>query len=695
MALTEISYPIGRLGLATSFTESETPVTYALSFKNRFINAAGGAEKRQGIEQLGNTVPGSPNLTGAHELVDNSGSVTLFVSSNGTIYRKDGDNYIQVFTGWDTSSPIRSKQFDEKLIFFNGVDRNVFTEDGTTFEQLRGIIEAGVLGADTSAAGAKDGNITDWVTDTDVVENDLLYNKALDAYGVINTVTTAQVAHSIIGTAQATGLGVAQTTARNQAPGDGYQILDLVELNVINVNGVMDNTSTNTSGSNATTVKVNGTDFSTTEIKIGDYVRNTTRQAVAKISAISGSALTVTSVASQTAGDSLIFLKEAMPIAKQAHVHFGRYYQIDARDQKKVRISGPNNAQDLTTDAGTLDTTTFNFGALQPQGDIAIAMESFQRFFAIGGKENLYLYQGIDPIAQTTARGTDFDIIGLFPQGVAAADGMVSIGSELIFLTPDGVQSARLGGDASQVDLSNLSESIKITLRGLVQNTPENQIQALHYPRRSWFMLKIGSQIYVFNYTRNFGVDQPVLDQSQGQLSTRAGSWSLFDGKFARQNFYLVRSNGDLVCVGEGGKVYQFDNDGVYNDDGETYRTEYQTPWMDFTDLSPRFHDVKIKEIKYIKPIFEAGANTNYTIRLEGGLETESTESIIVGVSGGTGTIGTAVLPFSIGGANAQNTKYSLRGSGEQFRLTFTTEDANGPDVLSRYTLYANFRGRR
>jgi len=695
MALIEISYPIGRLGLATSFTESETPVTYALGFKNRYINAAGGAEKRQGIQQLGNDVPGTPNLTGAHELVDGSGTVTLFVSSNGTIYRKDGDNYTQVFTGWDTSSPIQSKQFDDKLIFFNGVDRNVFTEDGTTFSRLQGIIEAGVLATDSSAAGAKDGNITDWVTDTDVVESDIIYNRALDAYGVINTVTTAQVAHSIIGTAQATGLGVAQTTARNQAVGDGYQILDLVELNIIDVDGVLDNLSTNTSGSDATTIKVNGTNFANTEIKIGDYIRNTTREAIAKVSAVNASALTVTSVASQTAGDSLIFLKEAMPIAQEAHVHFGRYYQIDARDRKKIRISGPNNSQDLTTDAGTLDTTTFNFGALQPQGDIAIAMESFQRFFAVGGRENLYLYQGIDPIAQTTARGTDFDIIGLFPQGVAAAGGMVSIGSELIFLTPDGVQSARLGGDASQVDLSNLSESIKITLRSLVQSTPENQIQALHYPRRSWFMLKIGSQIFVFNYTRNFGVDQPVLDQSQGQLSTRAGSWSLFDGKFARQNAYMVRESGDLICVGDGGKVYQFDVDGVYDDDGEVYRTEYQTPWMDFTDLSPRFHDVKIKEIKYIKPIFEAGSNTDYTIRLEGGLETESTDSIMVGVSGGTGTIGTATIPFPIGGANAQNTKYALRGSGEQFRLTFTTEDANGPDVLSRYTLYANFRGRR
>jgi hypothetical protein len=694
LALTEISLPIAPRGLATSFTQSETPIQYALSFKNRFINAAGGAEKRQGMQQLGNTVPGTPKLTGIHELVTDDGTATLFASSNGTIYSFDGTNYTQVFTGWDVNSPIRSKQFDDKLIFYNGVDRNIYTEDGITFRQLNAVVEAGVLAADTSAAGAKDGNVTDWVTNTFVVENDLLHNRTLDAYGVINTVTTAQAAHSIIGTAQATGLGIATVTARNQAPGDAYQILDLVELNVIDVDGVMDNTSTNTSGSTATTIKVNGTDFSTTEMKVGDFVRNTTRAAIAKVSAINASALTVTSVASQTAGDSLIFLKEAMPIAKDAHVHFGRYYQIDARDQKKVRISGPNNPEDMTNDAGTLDTSTFNFGALQPQGDIAIAMESFQRFFAIGGRENLYLYQGIDPIKASAGGSTSFDIIGLFPQGVVASEGMVSIGNDLIFLTPDGIQSAELGGDASQINRSNLSEAIKVTLRNLVQNTPDSQIQVLHYPRRSWFMLKIGSQIYVFNYTTNIGKDQIILEGSPGSLP-QGGSWSLFDGKFARQNFYLVRDSGDLVCVGDGGKVYQFDIEGLYADDGEAYTTEYRTPWMDFTELSRRYHDVKIKEVKYIKPIFESGANTEYTIRLEGGLETESTDSITVGVSGGSGTIGTATLPFVIGGANAQNTKYSLRGSGEQFRLTFSTSDTNGPDVLSRYTLYVNYRGRR
>lgn len=693
MSQIQVSYPVARLGLATSFVEADTPTFYALGFKNRFINAAGGAEKRRGIKQLGDDVPGTPNMTGVHELVDNQGVETLLASTDGAIYKFSGTSaYSQAFSGWDATKKIRSVQMGEKLIFFNGSDRNIFTTDASAFQRLYPVIEAGVMTGDTSAAGMKDSNITDWVTDTNIVINDMVYNKTLDAFGIINAVTTAQPQHTIIGSSQATGLGVA---SRNQDAGDSYQILDLVELNIIDVDGVLDNTTSLTSGSNATTIKVNGVDFSTTDIRAGDFIRNTTRAAVAMVSSISTSALTVTSVASQTGGDSLIFLKEAMPITEDAHVHFGRLYMVDTRDQKKIRITGPDNPQDLTSDAGTLDANTLSFGELQPQGDIAVAMDSFQRFFCVGGKENLFLYSGTDPILDTSAATKSFDIVGLFPQGVVAQDAMLSIGNDLVFLTPDGIQTATLGGDASQINRANLSESIKTTLRDLIANTAEDKIQALHYPKRSWFMAKIGTQIYVFNYTENFGMDQPLLDESAGQLSSKRGSWSLFDGKFAQQNAYYVRRNGNLVCAGDGGKVYQFDQDGVYDDDGVTYKTEYQSAWDDMTGLTRKFHDVKIKQVEAIKPIFEVGQDINYTIQAEGGFDRKSSETITVGVSGGAAAIGTATLPFTLGGAVAQNTKYPLRVRGEHYRMTFTTEDQNGPDVLSRYTLYINPFGSR
>ena len=176
MSKFEASYPTPRFGLATSFNESEVPSDYALKLRNRFINAAGGLEKRQGIRQLGDTVTGTPDLHGIHELVDKDGNVTLMVSSKGSIFKFDGTSaYSEVHSGLDDSSVIRSVQVDDKHIFFNGVDRTVFTTDASAFSELQAVVERGELAGAVSAGGADDADVDDWVL-TDVNTGDIVKN---------------------------------------------------------------------------------------------------------------------------------------------------------------------------------------------------------------------------------------------------------------------------------------------------------------------------------------------------------------------------------------------------------------------------------------------------------------------------------------------------------------------------------------
>ena len=85
----------------------------------------------------------------------------------------------------------------------------------------------------------------------------------------------------------------------------------------------------------------------------------------------------------------------------------------------------------------------------------------------------------------------------------------------------------------------------------------------------------------------------------------------------------------------------------------------------------------------------------DYTITAEGAFDVEGSETITVKASGGAQAIGIATIPFIIGGSSIQNIKHSLRWRGEQVRITFTTEDSLGPDIISRFTLYANRFGRR
>lgn len=686
MSKFEASYPTPRYGLATSFNESEVPPEYALKLRNRFINAAGGLEKRQGMSQLGDTVPGTPDLFGVHELVDKDGNVTLMVSSKGSIFKADGSAYTEIHSGLDSSSIIRSVQFDDKHIFFNGVDRNIFTTDASAFSELQAVVERGEQGGTITATKSDDADVTDWVL-TDVAIGDIMKNVTQGGSGVITAVVTADLTHTTIGSA-ATGIG--KQTTDNEG-GDRYEIIDTVALNIIPTPGEDDNTGVAGPATTPTIIDVSGVNFLDTDIRVGDYVRNTTRSALTQVSAVA-TALTVASVKSQTTDDALIFLKSAMPIAKDTHVHYGRAYYLDARDLNKIRISGKGNPEDMTTSFGTLDTGSFAFGDQQPQGDVAKSMASFQRFFTVGGKQNVYMFSGTDPIADTTADTVDFNIIGLFPQGVLSQDAMISLGNDAAFVSFDGVQSVSMVDDSSTLARANLSEAIKLTLRDLAAKTDEDKIQVFHYPRRSWLVIKMDQQLFVFNYTAFLGTDRTRGGQIS-KLDPGEGSWSLFDGKMARMNRLYVRENGDLIGVGAGGKVYKLDVDGTFDDDGETYTTEYQTGWLSISSKSRR--NTRIKQGNYLKPVFDAGANIDYTILAEGSYDVDSGETITASTSGGSRGVSFDTIPFTIGGSNIQNTKFPLRWRGEQVRLTYTTNDQNGPETISRHTLYGSQWGVR
>lgn len=673
MSRSEITYRIANRGLATSFTESEIPLDYAAAFQNRFINAAGGAEKRQGIDPTGFTVLGQA-ITGIHEYVEKDGTATLYLSSAGKIYRDDSGTWTLVHTMAQSTAVLQGVQFGEKLIFINGVDRNVFTDDnGATFKELVARIEEGSISTVT-VSSMRDSNISDW-TATDVNTNDLVYNISKNGYGLVTTVSAGPtLSHTPIGTG-ATGLGKISTSA---VAGDRYQIIDLVELNIIPTDGIPDNVTDAGTGTNATTIAVSGVNFSTTEARIGDFVSNTTRNAVVRIDSIA-TALTVTSVASQIAGDSLIFFKSAMPITEQAHIHFNRLYHVDARDRRKARVSGANDPQDMTTDGGTLDPITFNFD-LDVTGDTLKAIGSYQRFLVLAGRRAIYVYQGTTPVGATA----DIVPIGSFPIGVVSKFGLRDVGNDLLFLSDDGLQSIRIVVDANAVEQANIAEPIRTTLRDLIRATPEEDLQVIHYPRRSWALLKIGTRLYPYNYVT-------TLDNTKEGLY--GGSWSLFDGGFAQQSAYYVRSNGDLICGGPSGQLYGFDT-GLYSDDGTAVETIYEPGWLSLE--SPRSQTVRIKSTKHIKWLTEVGSAIVYNINMTGGFQGEGVDVASFDAADSVSPIGAFVIGTDrIGGSKVANIKTPIRVRGEVVKPRAATSTTDGPDILGRYTIYYNMHGRR
>lgn len=679
MTKIQTKYTPGRYGLGTEFAESEIPIEYSQRFVNRFVNINGDAEKRQGIQQLGNTIAGNPTITGLHELVDKSGNAILMASAEGKIYKFDDSTQIwsQILTGKDSTERLLSAQMGTKHMFVNGSDRNFFTEDATNFNDLEALILRGLTSSSaTTTTSLTDSNVSNWLQDTLVTDNDLVYNSTLDAYGLVTNVSSDRVFHTAIGSAS-TGLGQA---ASNQDSGDFYRIIDLVELNIIDQNQGLDNFATATSGTSTNQIRVSGVNFSDTDIRVGDFVSNTTRAAISRVESVSAN-LTVTSVASQQANDSLQFYKSAMPIADYVHVHFGRAYYIDERDPAVVRISGPDDPQDMTTFARTLETASTYYGDRQPQAERLLSLSTFQQYLVAAGERNVYADRGIDPIADTSVSTTDFLPVGLFPQGAASRFGTQSIGGTMTFAANDGIRDFSASFDVNAFQTANISESIKSEIAAAIQSSDADEIQLIHYPRRNWLLCKVGDVIYNYNYT-------PFYLEG-GIQANPYGSWSKFTGIFAEQKTFLVRRNGDLVCAGAGGKVYEFDK-GLYTDDGNAYDTILETGWL---KLNEAIESTQLKTGVYIKPQFEASSPVTYTITATGDFS-ELTEDTVTITTGGVGQVGFAKVGQSpVGGKRILEQKLPLRWKGEQFKIRISTLDSNGPDIITGFTIYGNIIG--
>lgn len=680
MTIIQTKYFPGKFGLGTEFPLSEVPIEYSRVFTNRFINIGGNAEKRQGIKRLGDAISGSPTITGLHEHVDKVGNVTLFASGSGSIYRLVSGVWGLVLTGKDPTKRMFSVQMNDLLIFVNGSDRNFYTSDaGNTFKELQAIVEKGQTASGTTSVITTDSNITNWLSETFVTNNDLIFNASVSAYALVTSVGASNLTNTPI-SVSATGIG--QGT-RTPAAGDTYEITDLVALNIIPTAVGPDNFTTLTTGSTTNQVRVSGVDFSTTEIKVGDIISNTTRNAVTRVTSVSAN-LTVVPINAQTVNDSVIFFKSAMPIATYPHTHYGRLYLIDSRNQKEVRISGISDPQDFTTYQKTLAANTMSFGSYQPQAEILLTLDTFQQYLVAGGQRNVFAFQGVDPIADTTASQTDSLPVGLFPQGCASRYGLESIGGAMVFAANDGLRNFVANFNANTFQTANISEAIKSELARAIQSkaSDPDEIQCIHYPRRNWLMFKVGDIIYNYNYTPYY---------QQGQIvSTPYGSFSKFSGKFAQQKIYYVRRNGDLICAGENGLVYEFDKEN-YDDDGSTITTILESSYL---QLSEAQEGTQIKSGVYIRPIFETSAPITYTIEATGGYNQATTDSATA-TTLGVGEVGFASVGVSpIGGDRVFDQKLPLRWKGREFNVRFTTDSTTGPDIIAGYYIYGNILGK-
>lgn len=679
-----VTYRMPQMGLGTDFSEFDRPINFASVYTNRFRNITGGAERRPGMVAFSSaSVPTFPNLTRIHEYVDQTGNDTLFTSDDfGNIYKYDGSAWSNVLTG-KAHNRLISAEADNKLIFVNGVNRNFYTDDaGSTFQELKALITTGILAGGSDPTTVIDGNISNWINNTLVSNNDIVYNATRNGYGVVTTVVSASLTITAIGTG---GNGAGLTSA-DQQPNDAYQLIDYVNMDIIpNGAGGKTDIATATTGTTTTVIAVSGVNFASTEIREDDFIYNTTRGAIAHVGSISANVNLKETITGQISGDALVFFKSAMPIASWIHVHYGRCAYLDARNGQRIVFSAPDDPQDVTTYQKTLDSTSFSFGTQQPEADIILSMGTFLSYFVAAGKRNLFIYQGDTPIQDSSTTQINFTPIAFYPNGVVSRFGVETNGGDLLHITVDGLQAINIGYSSFSVNQNNASVPILNTIRQAINSVSDtDNIELTYYPRRRWLINKIGDQCFILN-------TQPSYDQTGQQQ--QIASWHLFNGTWGQQNHYFVRENGDLIACGPNGGVYQMDASGGTSDLGAPIFTDLQTAWLRLEEpqVTPR-----IKEGHYIRPIFESSPNVEYNIVVRAGLDNFSSDSITVS-AGGTGTIGTAIIGITPigGGSFAQTSKYPLRWRGEQAKIGFTTQSSAAEDIITSFTLYGQIGGKR
>lgn len=687
-----VTYNMPANGLGTDFSEFSRPINFAQTYTNRFRNITGGAERRPGMTVFGSaSVAGAPNLTRLHEFVSNVGDETLLSSDDfGNIYAYGASAWSTSLTG---KQPYRliSAQAQGKLIFCNGVDRNFYTSDGgTTYNELKALITQGTLAGGSSTTTVVDGNVSNWISSTNVANNDIVHNLTRGGYGIVSTVASASLTTTVIGVS---GNGAGRTLS-DQAAGDSYELIDYVGVSALpNAFGGSTNVGTATAGTSTVVVAVSGVNFSTTEIRIGDFVYNTTRSAIGIITGVSASlAITGTPITGQISGDAVVFFKSAMPIASWVHVHYGRCYYLDSRNNQRIVISAPDDPQDVTTYQKTLDTSSFSFASQQPSGDTILSMSTFLSYFVASGKKNLYIYQGQTPIADTSSTTLNFTPIAFYPNGLASRFGLATNGADLVHITVDGLQTISIGYNAFSVNQNNLSVPIFNVIKQALAGTSQDNIQLTYYPRRRWLICKIGDQCFILNTNPSYGADG---------VQQAIASWHLFTGLWAQQNHYFVRRSGDILACGAQGIVYNIDSSAAVTGGTDAFATDVGTPiptdivtsWLRLEE--PRLTRA-IKEGQFIRPVFESGANVEYTINAIAGLDNLSSDTITL-FAGGSDAIGVGVIGLTVIGAGdySQANKYPLRWRGEQVRIEFTTESSASPDVITAFTLDGNIGGLR
>jgi len=706
--------PFSQRGLVDQRNVLLQDENHAITLDNIVIGVDGNGESRPVINQV--LVSAFPaRVTSIHEHINAAGSSRHYAGTQGRLYNMTvasgaisvpttATSFGSAAVGWDTARRIRSSQMGNRMIVYNGTNRPVWTEDGMTFDAQRALSGFGSATSNSSATSLRDAGITSWLLEP-VAIGDIVFNRTENGYGVITAIVTGALTHTNISSA-ATGIG---TITNISSAGHSYEIIDTVALNVLPADGPL---SDNVGLAGATTgvgqVTVSGmTNWFATEIRIGDFIRNTTREAITQVTAIASATLGINGIAAQVCGDSLIFFKDAFPVPHYSHTFFDRLYTIDARGRGKIRVSTKGDPSDYTAAGGTLKATTIEVGSFASEPENFQQIASFRNNIVFGGEKNTLMFQGGDPIVDVSGAETEFELVSIIPVGIRSQDSMVAAHEVLLLIGHDGIQAIGFG-QINQVETQNIASPLSLRMQAQVEEALDvsaGRVRLFHYPRRRMVILRAATDS---NFVYSHVVQAPFRRKAAESQYILAGlgTWTSFTGQFAGADAEFVDSDGRmLVAFTSGGVNFIGEFDAMR-------QTTAATPDRALNNMvwSTTLNNLNAKAKEGYRPDILHGKFAALHCEVVSGNAPTVTVEAITGLASAASPAGT--VSFGVGATGTEEDtmialhratmvsppesgrKYPLRWRGQEARFSATVSGL-GPLSLKGLGLWYSTKGRK
>jgi hypothetical protein len=234
---------------------------------------------------------------------------------------------------------------------------------------------------------------------------------------------------------------------------------------------------------------------------------------------------------------------------------FGRVWVADiANDRQTVYFSDLlNPAEWKTGTSGYL-----NISEVVPNNDPIIGLASHNGFLIIFCERHIVIYRNpVDP-SQLVLE----DVIS--GVGCIARDSIVSIGTDLMFLSAIGVQSLQRVVQEKSLPFRDVSKNVRDELLVNVSSELTKNIKAVYFPTDAFYLLALPSTGFTYCFdTRG------VLENGGARVTI----W-----KQIEPTAFCVTQDRQLY-IGKKGYIGKYD---TYEDDGAKYRMSYFTNYFDF-----------------------------------------------------------------------------------------------------------------